>query len=118
MKVFLLLLHLLFLTTLQKRKNNDLNKRCQKLPIFKKDMTEKEIINWALAFDLELNLNDYNYIENIKPILKKKLKKLNRDEILTYMTWCMRRERFSEGFILAHSSELAFLSKRLKIITK
>ena len=118
MKVVLLLLHLLFLTTLQNREDNDLNKRCQKLPLFTNDMTEKEIINWTMAFYLELNLNDYNYIENIKPILKKELNKLNRDEILTYMTWCMRRERFSEGFILAHSSELAILSKRLKIITK
>ena len=117
MKVSLILIALLLSMTIQKGKiwaETNIDIRIKKLPIFKYDMSEADIINWTIAFE-KLDLMDYEYVNNIKPILKKNINALNRNEILTYITYIIRSERFNEGFLFHHKKELSFLVKKLKM---
>ena len=117
MKISLILIALLLSMTIQKGKiwaETNIDIRIKKLPIFKYDMSEADIINWTIAFE-KLDLMDYEYVNNIKPILKKNINALNRNEILTYITYIIRSERFNEGFLFHHKKELAFLVKKLKM---
>ena len=117
MKISLILIALLLSMTIQKGKiwaETNIDIRIKKLPIFKYDMSEADIINWTIAFE-KLDLMDYEYVNNIKPILKKNINALKRNEILTYITYIIRSERFNEGFLFHHKKELSFLVKKLKM---
>ena len=120
MKVAVMLITLLLSMTIQKGKivaDTNIDIRIKKLPIFKYEMSEADIINWTIAFE-KLDLMDHEYVNNIKPILKKNINTLNKNEILTYITYIIRSERFNEGFLFQHKKELAFLVKKLKINNK
>ena len=117
MRTALILITLLFSITIQEEKigtDTHINERIKKLPFVKNEMSEADIINWTITFE-KLNLMDHEYVNNIKPILKKNIHSLNRNEILTYITYIIRSERFNEGFLFQHIKVLAFLVQKLKI---
>jgi hypothetical protein len=114
MKIALTLITLLISMTIQKGTDANIDIRIKKLPIFTNGMSDAEIINWTIAFE-RLDLMDHEYVNNIKPILKKSINTLNKNEILTYITYIIRSERFNEGFLFQHKKELAFLVKKLKM---
>ena len=115
MKIVLLLITLLFSISIQKGKGDDtdIEIKIRKLPFFKYEFSEGEIISWVMSFE-KLDLMDYKYTNNIKPILKKNIDILNRNEILTYITYIIRSDRFNEGFLFQHKKELSFLTNKLK----
>ena len=62
-------------------------------PVYNQD------INNLIKEMYENDLMDLNYIENYKLIADKDIDTLQENEILTFLTYIIRGERFSEGLI-------------------
>ena len=116
----------------------DINERCQKLPLIKshrspwggglqKDGTlqfpypiySKSVSDWIKAL-YDLDLTDRDYFNHFEKIEDKPVEELTRDEILTWMTYLVRAERFCDGTIeeALNDGTLEALSLRLHEITK
>ncbi len=78
-------------------------------------MYSDEVDNWIKMF-YELNLSDYNYIENFNYIKDKKIEELSPFEILSYYTHIIRAERFGDGIIASYleNGKLEKLQQRFK----
>ena len=125
----------------------DINGKCRKLPVLRTRKVEwgrgeqksgvislpfpiygKEVDDW-IGMLYSLKLTDQNYLENYDAIqsrlgtegisLKDSIAQLSRDEVLTVMTFIVRKERFCDGTI-AHALEdgtLEALCVRLHAVT-
>lgn len=74
-----------------------------------------EVYDWIEAF-YKLELIDYNYIENYNEGIKdKKIDELYFEEILSYMTYFIRGERFCDGLIASNleNGKIEELEKKL-----
>ena len=112
-KLFFLISLLIFVNCVT---DKEINEKCQKLPSVSSDMSS--ILHFFKKFD-DLKLYDYDYLKKINPIKKKNINLLTRDEILTYITFIIRADRFSGS--VANSellSKIPILARRLKLITK
>lgn len=92
-------------------------KRAKRLPFIKSRKVEwkkdsnglsfpsydKAVFEWIEAFH-NLELLDYNYIENFKYIKNGDIEELDFDEILSYLTYIIRGERFCDGLIASNLS--------------
>ena len=92
-------------------------KRAKRLPFIKSRKVEwkkdsngllfpsydKAVFEWIEAFH-NLELLDYNYIENFKYIKNEDIEELDFDEILSYLTYIIRGERFCDGLIASNLS--------------
>ncbi len=78
-----------------------------------------EVKEWIQLFN-ELKLADVNYTENYKAVRNKNISTLTRDEILTYITFLIRTERFCEGCIADALNDGTFekLCTRLHELTR
>ena len=114
----------------------DLNNRCKLLPFIKIMDTEwdmgheledgsitmpfpkysEEVIEWIRTF-YDLDLVDENYFKNFEYIKDKPIEALSRDEILTYLTYFIRGEKFCDGLIAANlkNGTIEKLQNNLKI---
>ena len=77
----------------------------------------EKIINWIHAF-YDLKLEDKNYLDNCKYIKEKNIFELDFNEILSYITYFIRGEKFCDGFIASaiENGTIELLEKRLAII--
>lgn len=117
--------------------NEEKNERCRKLPLLttretkweggeKKDgvvhlaypVYDDTVREWMHKM-YELDLTDYNYPENYDDSKSKAISELTRDEVLTRMTFILRKERFSTGAIASalKDGSLEQLSMRLRELT-
>ena len=62
---------------------------------------DEEVNNWVNEF-YRLKLVDYNYLENAKIYKHKKIEELSLEETLSYLTFIIRGERFSDGHIATY----------------
>ena len=82
----------------------------------KLDETLKAFIHYLY----ENELLDQNYLENIKIVEKKEIEELTQEEVLTYLTFIIRADRFSPGTIYNNvkNGKLLTLLERLNYIIK
>ena len=62
---------------------------------------KEEVNNWIHEF-YRLKLADYNYLDNYKVYKYKKIEELSLEETLSYLTFIIRGEKFSDGHIASY----------------
>jgi len=96
----------------------DKNEKCAKLPILRrcenyftdrdeKYLFDKKIREWTELF-YDMGLEDLNYMNNIQLIAKKPVSQLNRDEVLTKMTFLIRADRHGGDRLASAVSDRSF----------
>lgn len=114
-----------------------INEKCQLLPIvktqkvnFKFERDEKGVLAYGYEYSkdilewekmlYDLDLIDYNYMQNMESLKNKEILDYTRDEIITHMTYIIRGERFCDGVIATNVGDgtLEKLCMRLHEITK
>ena len=115
-----------------------INEKCRKLPVLKTRTVEwgggkkqpdgsitwpfpiygPEVDEW-IRLMYELELTDHDYMEHFEAIKAKSVEKMTRDEVLSYMTYLIRGERFCDGLIAGalRDGTLEALSVRLRQLT-
>lgn len=75
---------------------------------------DKEVIDWIQAFH-NLKLLDHSYVENFNYLKDKNIEELDFYEILSYLTYIIRGERFCDGLIASNleNGNIELLEKRL-----
>ena len=75
---------------------------------------DKEVIDWIEAFH-SLKLLDHNYVENFNYLKDKNIEELDFYEILSYLTYIIRGEKFCDGLIASNleNGNIELLEKRL-----
>ena len=75
---------------------------------------DKTVIDWIEAFH-NLKLLDHNYVKNFNYIKNKNIEELNFYEILSYLTYIIRGERFCDGLIASNleNGNIELLEKNL-----
>ena len=75
---------------------------------------DKEVIDWIETFH-NLKLLDHNYVENFNYLKDKNIEELDFYEILSYLTYVIRGERFCDGLIASNleNGNIELLEKRL-----
>ncbi len=75
---------------------------------------DKEAIDWIEAFH-SLKLLDHNYVENFNYLKDKNIEELDFYEILSYLTYIIRGEKFCDGLIASNleNGNIELLEKRL-----
>ena len=119
--------------------NRSVDEKCQELPVLEQQTTDwielrsimkgtvskgfpdysTEVNEWIKKF-LRSDLGDVDYKEHFEKIRDRAIETLNRDEIITYMTWFIKEERSKAGLIAQALEDdvLPKLTKRLHELTK